>query len=315
MSISSVPSKHQSYGNLIIVDDEGDGDFLSIKEALFNADLGDTIEVYSGDYFENGIEISIEHVVLKGISYELGNGNDTGRPFLNGEGKNCVIFCNANDIVIDNFHIENSGEGQYDIINISLNANGCTVSNNFLANTSIRHIYAKSSNNKIINNTISHSFIDSGICVRKPSGNNLLEGNVISDCDTGVCIWSSNANTIKENIITGCRGFGIHAVGSANKIFGNHLEDNVMGIEVWIFFNRIEQNNFINNSLNARFVYSMPLLPRFFNRWFNNYWDKPRELPYLIPGKIGFSSALLLPWFPQFDRHPAQEPHDILIRV
>lgn len=311
MSIPSAPSKQQSFRNVITVDNEGDGDFLSIKEAVSNLDIRYIIEVYSGNYFENEIDINTENVVLKGIPYELGYGNDTGQPFLNGEGKNFVIVCNANNITIDNFHIENSGAGEYDTINISQNANGCTISNNYLANTSIRHIYAKSSNNKIINNKINHSFIDSGICVRKPSSNNLIESNVISDCNTGVCIWSSNANTIKGNKIIGCKDFGIHAVGSSNKIIGNHLENNVKGIELWILFNRVEHNNFINNGLHARFVYSIPLLPRFINRWFNNYWDKPRELPYSIPGKIGFSSDLLLPWFPQFDRHPAQEPYVI----
>ena len=37
-----------SIGNIITVDNEGDGDYTSIKEAVNNANPGDTIEVYSG---------------------------------------------------------------------------------------------------------------------------------------------------------------------------------------------------------------------------------------------------------------------------
>jgi hypothetical protein len=38
------------------VDDEpGDADFISIKEAVNSSNPGDTIEVYSGIYYEEGI--------------------------------------------------------------------------------------------------------------------------------------------------------------------------------------------------------------------------------------------------------------------
>lgn len=52
--------------DVIIVDDEGDGDYTSIKEAVNNANPGDTIEVYSGTYYEHNITIEKEEITLKG---------------------------------------------------------------------------------------------------------------------------------------------------------------------------------------------------------------------------------------------------------
>ena len=45
-------------GDIIVVDDEGDGDFIRIKDALNYASPGDTIEVYSGTYNEHTIKIN-----------------------------------------------------------------------------------------------------------------------------------------------------------------------------------------------------------------------------------------------------------------
>ena len=64
----------------------------------------------------------------------------------------------------------------------------------------------------------------------------------------------------------------------------------------------IKNNNFIDNNRNAFFsTFS------FRNTWDGNYWDGPRESPYVIKGKLFF---LIIPWF-NFDWHPAQEPNDI----
>jgi len=64
---------------VIIVDDEGDGDYTSIQDAIGNATSGDIIEVYSGIYHEKKILITTEDIILKGIPYELGAGNDLAK--------------------------------------------------------------------------------------------------------------------------------------------------------------------------------------------------------------------------------------------
>ena len=54
--IPSITSEQTYDKNIITVDDEpGDADFTSIKEAVNASSPGDTIEVYSGTYPEDGI--------------------------------------------------------------------------------------------------------------------------------------------------------------------------------------------------------------------------------------------------------------------
>ena len=67
---------------MIIVDDEGDGDYISIKEAVNYSKSGDIIKVYSGVYYEEEIVITTEDITLRGIPYELGVGDDLGKPVI-----------------------------------------------------------------------------------------------------------------------------------------------------------------------------------------------------------------------------------------
>jgi parallel beta-helix repeat protein len=305
----SFKSGIQVSGDIIIVDDEGDGDYTSIKNALNHTDPGDIIEVYSGTYYEYGIIISEDNITLKGIPYELGNGSDIGKPFVNGEGKNYVIFFDAKNIILDSFHIENKDGTDHCIISISQNASGCIISNNDLANTSLCLIYVEGSNNKVINNNISHSAIRQGILLYDPCNNCLISGNVISDVEIGIDLWDSNHNTITGNKISRCREFGIDIASSDyNTVKGNSFKDNSVGIH--IIYNsrgsRIKNNNFINNQLQAQFVYGIPIFWYLTNRWNGNYWNSSRTRPYPIMGGRIFFIPLV-----QFDWCPAQEPYDI----
>jgi parallel beta-helix repeat protein len=291
---------------IITVDDEGDGDYTSIKDALNHANPGDTIEVYSGTYYEYCIDIEIEDITLKGIPYELGNGGDTGKPFINGKGKDDLINIKAKNVMIDGLRMENDGGPLANgIITLYHESDGCTVSNNDIAHTTMACIWSFGSNNKILDNNISHSSIRQGIVLCDPCSNCLVSGNVISDVTTGILCWDSNHNTITGNKISRCSRFGIDVAGSNNKIIGNHLENNSIGIQIYEFFISVKRNNFINNEVHAQFIYGIPLLQRFTNIWFRNYWDKPRLLPYPI-----FGGLVLLPII-QFDWRPALKPYDI----
>ena len=115
--------------DVIIVDNEGDGDYTSIKEAVNNVNPGGTIEVYSGTYYECGIEIHTENVTLKGIPYELGNGSDMGKSFNNGEGKDLVIeYIMTEGVLVTGFRMENGDGSGRDIVNIYKSKN-CIFSN------------------------------------------------------------------------------------------------------------------------------------------------------------------------------------------
>ena len=91
MSISSSTGfnlEEQSNGDVITVDNEGDGDYTSIKQALNNSNPGDTIEVYSGTYPEQEIRIVNDNIKLLGISHELGEGDDSENLLLTGVEQN-----------------------------------------------------------------------------------------------------------------------------------------------------------------------------------------------------------------------------------
>jgi parallel beta-helix repeat protein len=303
-------SGNQVSGDIIIVDDEGDGDYSSIKEALNHADPRDTIEVYSGTYYEYGIIISEDNITLKGIPYELGNGSDTGKPFINGQGKDFVIGYNMTvGVVITNFHIENGG-GTYahDIIHI-YRSDKCEFSNNDVFNTNFALIYCRGSTNiQIKNNNISHSIIDDGISFVDGSNYNTISDNIISDVEIGIDLWDSNHHTITGNKISRCRDFGIDIAGSNyNTIKGNSFEDNAIGVHI-IYHSRcsrIKNNNFINNHLQAYCAYGFPIFYDLTNRWNGNYWNESHSLPYPIRG-----ARIFFPWV-QFDWFPAKEPYDI----
>jgi parallel beta-helix repeat protein len=298
--------KDSSRGNILIVDDEGDGDYTTIKEAVDNASSGDIIEVYSGIYYEYGIEIQTENITLKGIPYELGNGGDTGKPFINGRGQGKVMTIWVQGFTITGFKIENNGGTiACGIIGTRKGADNCVISNNDIAHAITGCVGIISNNNSIINNNISYSALRQGIALGEQCANNLISDNLISDVDTGILLWDSNHNTITGNKIMRCRDFGIDVAGSYNKIIGNHLENNSIGVQIYEFFNTVKRNNFLNNELNAQFIYGIPFYQRLTNKWFNNYWGQPRLLPYPIPG--------LLVLFPivQFDWFPASEPYDI----
>ena len=292
-----------SYGNVITVDDEGDGDYTSIKEAVNNASEGDIIEVYSGTYYEHGIEIRKENITLKGIPYELGTGNDIGMPFLDGQDHD-LLFIKADGVTLSGFRIENEGNVAAGTITLN-SATNCLISENDVSHMLGPPIYCKDcSNIKIINNNLSHSAIRQGICFHE-CDSFTISRNIITNCPTGILVWDSNNNTIEGNTILNC-GHGIESYGSFNIVFQNIIEDNSHGIVVVGAFNVIKQNNFIGNSkTDAFFQIGIDDFP-FLNQWFNNYWGRPRILPYPIFGFVLF----FIPWV-QFDWRPALLPHDI----
>ena len=294
--------------NIITVDDEpGDADYTTITEALNHSNPGDTIEVYSGTYNERLINMTTEEVTLRGISHELGNGTDTGKPFIDGGGIFVVISVFAPNVTITGFHMENQGVTATVIIEIRESAFGCTISDNNLSYSTMPCIQCEANNCKIVNNSINHSTIRQGILIYKPSAQTIISGNSINDCERGIDLWTSGGNhRIERNRISNCWEYGLNIIGSEdNTIIQNSFENNPLGLYIDSSSgNHIEQNNFLNNTRNAFFVFGLEI-PRH-NTWRQNYWGQPRLLPYAVQGNVLF----FLHWI-QFDWRPAQQPYDI----
>ena len=336
--------------NIITVDDEpGDADFTSIKEAVNYSSPGDTIEVYSGTYHEQEIRIIKDNITLLGISHELGEGNDSGKPFIKGNGTESVIQVEASYVIVSNFRIENSGLGSSCIrvgtdpeINriYNITISDCIILGSN-GNSSRRGIYIYQRgtlwNITITNNHISHGigiyFLGSAILADQKSciisGNvitdsslsgihfdgmeGIISGNDISDCrDIGIQL-RGNFNNISGNRIRRC-GVGIQFRGEINIVYGNDIDSCPVGIQYNGGRNIITKNNFKNYS-RIGFWFSRwfgeQFLLRLKSRWIGNYWDTWIGVgPKIILGLQAISYMSVIPGF-EFDWHPAKEPYDI----
>ncbi len=268
-----------------IVDDEGDGDFISIQAAITNASPGDTIEVYSGTYVENLIiEKSIS---LEGKTTEYLSGSDTGQPVIYGIGDDNVISVYTDNqdapVKITEFNITNSG---------------------------VRHagVYTEYSKSVIISsNTITHNHHGVEIYY---SETNQIQENTIIDNDWAILIEFCDYCTISLNhIVNNSHGIQV-SVSNSNEIKQNEIRNTQTDyglLFIRSFVNQITFNNFINNDKQASFSNCL-------NYWHDNYWsNKPGILPvYIVIGRfqLNFFPTLIIPW-PQFDLRAKNTPNPI----
>jgi parallel beta-helix repeat protein len=312
--------------NIITVDDEpGDADFTSIKEAVNSSSPGDTIEVYSGIYREDGIRITKENISLLGISHELGTGNDSEKPFIKPDGTATVITVEASHVLVSNFRIEkissstcitfgadepsryqnNNTISDCSMINpygggISFNGIGrdINIMNNTIYSCNLYGIFADSLDFHIQGNEIID--IDhNGIAIQLCRGKN-ISYNKIESCETGIHIYQGNDNIIYGNDIRSCHTGILNAYGTDNIITGNNIELCPIG-----FFDEFGGGNHITNN---NFQECWNILPwfkvRFLDfllnkdKWNGNYWEIWRYIateavpsPKIIPGIVfmGFS--------------------------
>ena len=224
-------------GKIIYVDDDGGKEYTTIQSAIDSAEVGDTIFVYSGIYYES---------LLPMVSIKL-VGENTLTTIIDGskgEWYEKTISVNLNDITIKNFTIKNS-------YGLWIWGNNLTITDNIVENTSIaveivdskdsiiaRNIIKNSSmvginleeltESSVINNTISNS--DFGISIDYYSSNNLIENNIISLCKiNGIRLRdSSNDNNVRFNTIKNSNhGIYIYKNCVNNQINNNIFENNV----------------------------------------------------------------------------------------
>ena len=121
------------------------------------------------------------------------------------------------------------------------------------------------------------------------SKNNLVQYNYISHNFEGICIdGGSTKNVIRYNVI------------SNNEIFEIILEDGSN-------YNTICKNNFIKDNPNNDYQVYFLWCSR--NRWYRNYWYRPRIMPKLIFGNRIIGRATI-PWF-NIDFRPTLKPYVI----
>jgi nitrous oxidase accessory protein len=336
ITIPSITSEQTCNKNIITVDNEpGDADFTSIKEAVNSSSPGDTIEVYSGTYTEQEIRIIKDNITLLGISHELGEGNDSGMPFIKGNGTGEVIWVEASHVIISNFTIENplaeNSTGFFCGIRVQkyyapFEQHDVTISDCIIRNTLFGiYVYQPRQNMRITNNYISNCLEDglASTAYGNLSMDFIITGNVITDCgdhdgDYGLDFTGDHHN-VSGNRIRNCKYGGINFGGTNNFIYGNDIENCNIGIRCGGSGNIITKNNFKNYNRIGFWFYKYLLWPGK-NRWIGNYWDTWIGIgPKTILGFKVFEWVseliyfiFLIPWL-EFDWQPAKEPYDITI--
>ena len=357
-TIPSVKSEQIRGKTVITVDDEpGDADYTSIKEALDHSVPGDTIEVYSGTYYEDRITVYKRGITIKGIAQELAGGNDTGRPIMNTTLHKNIFNVRSDDVTITNFVMIDPPP--HNVINelIQVWGDNSTVSNNDFYG-GFTAIYVGGDEyypdhhpveTHIIENTINHT--RTGVYLCGPEGNisynrfheciyrairiwdgsntSIITHNIMSNCSTGIEYANGSDTIILYNVITSCwTGIELGAHPAENiSILLNEFSKCSRGISMGIDSDmvQVQQNNFMNNTKDIRFVQLYPLKYNvFFHRVFDgNYYDSwqgtgPHRIwgaavifviPIFLP-EFFISIPIWIPWVYR-DLNPAQEPYDI----
>ena len=328
--IPPTTSKQTLGKTVITVDDEpGDADYISIKDAVNHSNPGDEIEIYSGTYYEEGIIVNCNNTTIIGIAEELGQGNDTGKPFIQGNGNDTVLNVAASHVVITNLRIENvlSGlpwtDGLYIGIGTIRDFNNITITNISVRNCTACGIAHSADGNDIV---LTHNDIQkckTGMAVSSLSKGTLCSNNTIIDCSNGIQNEGNN-DQFSDNIIRRC-SVGINFYqGHSSLINRNHIVNCSVGIYLWNGAeNIITENNFINYSKNELWWRGYRAI--FFSLWSgkkdvwkNNYWGTWNgKGPQPIHGTrvitilfVPFPISISVKWL-AFDWHPAQEPYDI----
>ena len=326
---AKVTMERPSRPPLVYVDDDftnstpgwGYNHFNKIQDGVNAVATNGTVFVYNGTYPEN--------VVVNNSLTLLGENKNTTLigGAMNGSGVNIT----ADNVTVSGFTIQNYTQG-YGIV-LSSNNNRITktiiADNGFGIGTNyVIQFYPPSLPSGF--NTITDNLIirNTGGGLGLTGQNNTVVGNSISRTQYGIMVGAGEYNNISKNTIMDNEN-GIFIVISYNTmIYRNNISQNEkLGISDYCTSSTmVLQNNFIRNGQSAYF--NQPLLMRrqifktFFHApikhgiWAENYWDRPRMMPYLIPGLVSLIHGPIVdaPYhanFFQVDRRPAKNPYDL----
>ncbi|CAN5668278.1 right-handed parallel beta-helix repeat-containing protein [soil metagenome] len=200
----------------------------SVKTAIEIAQVGDSVLVYPGTYFEKNILIK-KPLVLRGIN----------RPVLDGENKYEIISIWSSNVVVEGFVLQNCGKSSMnDIAGIkSYNEAHVVIRNNILKNMFFGIYFQDCSQSTASGNTIISSATDelqsgNGIHCWK-CDNMTIENNNVSGQRDGIYFEFVTNSTIRKNFSHKNIRYGLHFMFSHhNDYIENTFENNGAGVAV-----------------------------------------------------------------------------------
>ncbi len=228
----------------VYVDDDFEDDpanhrWNTIQEGVNNANEGDVVYVYAGDYNENVI-------VNKSITLQ---GEDRDNTIIDDNRNGDVVNVTADNCMIGEFTMQNGNYG----IKIFKSSNNTVTGNNASSNNFDGVDLQWSNNNTITNNTAYYNSIGIHSC---HSNNNMISNNILNlNKKYGVKLTdSSNYNTVSGNIASSNDEIGITLSGASNN---NVLDSTITNNDYGIYLteetinNLIYHNNIIDNTNQA----------------------------------------------------------------
>jgi hypothetical protein len=234
---------YSSNENVLIVDDEGDGNYSSIQDSIDHSQPGDVILVYSGKYNES-IKID-KSIFLFGINHEYENGDDFGKPIINFSkdyNSLCSVLINSDNVTFSGFKIISDVTGIL-VLNSSNQINLCYNTLRIKQNSSALRI--KCNNSQIMHNIFNAAQSKkTGIIIENTNNSNFYN-NIVENFSIGFNISNSQNNYFEKNNIKNNNFYGI--------LFNNGIiKNNIFSLNNFLFNNKnVLTNNsieFLNNS-------------------------------------------------------------------
>jgi parallel beta-helix repeat protein len=238
---------HNSFSltNFLIISPEREcfqGSFSSIQEAINLAEIGSSIYVPPGVYYE--------HIVINKTIALIGE--DVSTTIIDGYPTGTIVTITADNVTIADFTIQNSGWGWYKNGIYVYRADNCEIRNNFLFHNCQNIRLNCSQNSRVLDNTIDGD----GYGIRLINSFNCIAiGNNVSNCIGGVHLQNATSCTVKRNRFTqNSQGVRLYSPCLYNKIMANTVYNNTydgmiekMPPNATFFGNIFFHNNFINN--------------------------------------------------------------------
>ena len=226
----------------LVVDINGNGDFISIKDAVNNALPTDIIKVTGGVYQENNIEINKKISVI---------GESPNAVIIDCEGENGFAI-SSKYVDLSNIQLINTKEYA---IYITPGSSGCTISNCIITTQKLGiGIWIRASSVRVSNCTIKdYNNAATGIKIRE-------HDHIISDCtfqglDVGILILLNAYNNVIQNcnFVNNENAIDIRIRSYKNSIINCNIYSNGKGINIWQDSNNnlIHHNNFWKNDIDA----------------------------------------------------------------